>query len=190
LQRGQKIGGVKGNERMRLLLHVCCAPDLTHPFTLLREDYSVSAFFYNPNIHPEEEYYKRIGETRKLSKLWGIPLLEGEYNAEDWFNITAQYKNEPEGGKRCELCFKFRLEKTAQLAKEKGYSIFCTTLTISPHKNSNIINRLGKEIGEKYGIHYLESDFKKKDGFKKSVEISKKLGLYRQKYCGCIYSMK
>jgi predicted adenine nucleotide alpha hydrolase (AANH) superfamily ATPase len=174
---------------MRLLLHICCAPDATHPLQVLK-GYEVDGFFYNPNIYPREEYEKRLEEMRRLSRLWKLRLYEGEYDQEKWFSLTEEYKGEPEGGRRCEACFRMRLERTAQLAKERGYDLFGVTLTISPHKNSDMINEVGKEIGEKYDIPFLEVDFKKKDGFKKSVELSRELGLYRQNYCGCKYSMR
>jgi predicted adenine nucleotide alpha hydrolase (AANH) superfamily ATPase len=175
---------------MRLLLHVCCAPDATHVIQVLRKSYIVDAFFYNPNIFPKQEYEKRLTWMRRLSEKWNIVLYEGNYDQENWLLLTEKYKHEPEGGKRCDVCFAVRLEKTAQLAKEKHYDIFCTTLSISPHKNAKSINDIGKEIGAKYGIGFLEANFKKGNGFKKSVELSKELGLYRQDYCGCVYSIK
>jgi predicted adenine nucleotide alpha hydrolase (AANH) superfamily ATPase len=175
---------------MRLLLHACCAPDLTHPLQILRDKYEVYVYFYNPNIHPTEEYLKRLDDARRLCKLWGFPLIEGEYDKERWFSLAEEYKEEPEGGKRCNVCFRMRLEKTAQLARKRGYDMFGTTLTISPHKNAMLINKIGSEIGEKYGVPFLEANFKKKEGFKKSVEWSKRLRLYRQNYCGCVYSFR
>lgn len=173
---------------MKLLLHICCAPDATHPIQLLNDEYDLASFFYNPNIHPEDEYARRLESMRALSKKWDITLCEGEYDKDRWLSLTELYKEEPEGGKRCEICYRIRLEKTAMQAAEDGYDLFGTVLTISPHKNAEKINDIGRKAGKKHGIAFLESNFKKKDGFKKSVKLSKSLGLYRQTYCGCIYS--
>jgi predicted adenine nucleotide alpha hydrolase (AANH) superfamily ATPase len=176
--------------KKRLLLHVCCAPDATVPYQRLKDEYEVIAFFYNPNIHGEEEYQKRLHEVERLAKLWDFPLIVGEYNVEQWFSAVRGLEDEPEGGKRCEVCYSLRLEETAKLAKELGCEAFATVLTISPHKKAEKINAIGKEAGERHGIAYLESDFKKKDGFKESVRISRELNLYRQNYCGCRFSMR
>jgi predicted adenine nucleotide alpha hydrolase (AANH) superfamily ATPase len=173
---------------MKLLLHICCAPDATHPIQILKDNYELEAFFYNPNIHPGGEYARRLEDMRLLAKNWGIVLHEGEYDRDRWLDLAEEYRDEPEGGKRCEVCYGIRLEETAKFAEEEGYDLFGAVLTISPHKDARKINRIGREAGEKYGVPFLESDFKKKDGFKKSVEQSKSLGLYRQDYCGCIYS--
>ena len=175
---------------MRLLLHICCAPDATHPIQILKDDYDIDAFFYNPNIHPWEEYSRRLEAMRSLAKKWGVTLHEGDYDRDEWLSLADVFKDEPEGGKRCELCYRLRLEETARKAKEKGHDLFGAVLTISPHKDAAKINELGKKIGKRYDIPFLESDFKKKDGFKKSVELSKNLGLYRQDYCGCVYSIQ
>ncbi len=173
---------------MKLLLHICCAPDATHPLQILNNDYELGAFFYNPNIHPGGEYAKRLKDMRVLGKKWGIVLYEGEYDRDRWLLLAEKYKEEPEGGKRCEICYAMRLEETAKKAREEGYDLFGAVLTISPHKDARKINKIVREICEKHGVPFLESDFKKKDGFKKSVELSKGLGLYRQSYCGCTYS--
>ncbi len=175
---------------MKLLLHICCAPDATHPIQILNDDYELGAFFYNPNIHPRAEYAKRLDDMGVLAKKWGIALYEGEYDTGRWLSLTEEYKDEPEGGKRCETCYRMRLEETAKMARAEGYDLFGAVLTISPHKDARKINEIGMAVGEKYGIPFLESDFKKKDGFKKSVELSRSLGLYRQNYCGCVYSME
>ncbi len=175
---------------MKLLLHICCAPDATHPIQILNDEYELGAFFYNPNIHPAGEYARRLEDMKGLSKKWGIALYEGEYDKGRWLSLTKEYKDEPEGGKRCEACYRMRLEETAERARAEGYDLFGAVLTISPHKDARKINEIGRVAGEKYGIPFLESDFKKKDGFKKSVELSRRLGLYRQNYCGCVYSME
>jgi predicted adenine nucleotide alpha hydrolase (AANH) superfamily ATPase len=175
---------------LRLFLHICCAPDATHPIQILKDKYEIDAFFYNPNIHPGEEYAKRLEDMRFLAKKWDIVLHEGEYDKDRWLLLAEEYRDEPEGGRRCEICYRMRLEETAKKAIEEGYDLFGAVLTISPHKDAGKINEIGREISAKYGIPFLESDFKKKDGFKKSVELSKNLGLYRQDYCGCVYSIQ
>ncbi|MEW6202018.1 MAG: epoxyqueuosine reductase QueH [bacterium] len=176
------------NRLPKLLLHVCCAPCSPHIFELLREKYDVVVFFYNPNIFPEEEYELRRDELKKFCKNIDVPFIEGKYDIEIWNEIVQGLENEPEGGKRCEMCFKMRLECAAQQALETGCKIFAATLTVSPHKNAAVINQIGEEAGEKFGITFLEADFKKKDGFKKSVELSRQFGFYRQNYCGCAFS--
>ena len=174
---------------MKLLLHICCAPDATHPIQILKDEYQIDTFFYNPNIHPKEEYKKRLEDMRALSKKWNVPLHEGEYDKDRWLELAERYKDEPEGGRRCEICYAMRLEEAAKMARDEEYDVFGAVLTISPHKDAEKINEMGHELGSRYGVPYLESDFKKHDGFKKSVELSKELELYRQNYCGCIYSM-
>ena len=176
---------------MKILLNVCCAPDATHTINALREaGYEPVTFFYNPNIHPRDEYFKRVEDMKKLAAIKNTKDHEDvPYDIVEWFVICKPLANEPERGKRCEVCFRMRMDKTAQKAKETGFEIFATTLTISPHKDTALINRLGKEAAEKYGVKYYESDFKKKDGFKKSIALSKEYGLYRQDYCGCSYSL-
>jgi predicted adenine nucleotide alpha hydrolase (AANH) superfamily ATPase len=175
----------------KILLNVCCAPDATHSINALREAGFVPVtFFYNPNIHPRDEYYKRVEDMKKLAKETGVENIEDvPYDIKEWFGLCRPYAMEPERGKRCEICFKMRMDKTAQKAAELGISIFATTLTISPHKDTKLINSLGTAAAAKYGVKYYESDFKKKDGFKKSIVLSKEHGLYRQDYCGCSYSL-
>ncbi len=171
-------------------MHICCAPCATHCINLLKEmGYDVIGFFYNPNIHPAKEYEKRKNELEKLRKYFGIEIIEGEYDVKGWFEKIKGYEKEKEGGKRCEICYKIRLEETAKIARELGIKYFTTTLTISPWKDSRKIFRIGNEISKKYDVKFLEIDFKKNDGFKKSVELSKKFKMYRQKYCGCIFSL-
>lgn len=147
-----------------------------------------AVFFYNPNIHPASEYALRAGEVAGFCDSNKIRLIHERYDCNRWFSCTRGFEKEPEKGKRCEICFRFRLEKAALKARELNYDSFATTLTLSPHKNARLINDIGRTCGEKFGIHYLESDFKKKDGFKKSTEISRELGFYRQQYCGCTFS--
>lgn len=174
----------------KILVHVCCAPDGLYVLKLLRESYDVAGFFFNPNIHPQEEYQLRLEETLKVGHLLGVPIIIGDYDAEKWFSLTRNFKDEPEKGRRCDLCYAWRLNKTGWLAQQKGFDLFTTSLTISPWKKALVINRIGLMLGKKWGVNFLEADFKKKDGFKKSVELSHQYGLYRQKFCGCLYSKK
>ncbi|MBC7332084.1 MAG: epoxyqueuosine reductase QueH [Synergistetes bacterium] len=174
----------------KILLHICCAPDATYPFLDLSKKYEVIGYFYSSNIHPEEEYIKRLEALKKLANAWNFKVIIEEYNPKDWFNAIKGFEGEPEGGKRCQLCFYIQLKKSAQKALEENIKSFTTTLTISPHKNVRLINELGQKIAEELKIVFLEKIFRKNDGFKKSVELSKKLGLYRQSYCGCIFSLR
>ena len=174
----------------KLLLHVCCGPCATHVIDELKKDYDVTLFFYNPNIHPCGEFVKRLGEAQKVASAFGVPLVEGGYDVDSWLRSIAGLEEEPEGGRRCTVCFADRLSETALFAKENGFDYFTTTLTISPHKDSEVINRIGSALAGKHGVCWIHSDFKKKDGFRKSSDMSKKLSLYRQRYCGCFYSVK
>lgn len=172
----------------KLLLHICCAPDATHPLDLLDGSIEVTGCFFNPNIEPREEYEKRLGEMKRLSEILGIKLIEGEYTSEKWTSLKEGHEDDPEGGERCKICYEFRLEQTARIALENGFDYFSTTLTISPHKDADIINELGEKIAREVGggIKHLPSNFKKKGGFESSLNLSKKHGLYRQNYCGCL----
>lgn len=172
---------------MKVLLHICCAVCATYCLQRLRQEgYEVSGYFYNPNIQPEEEYLRRLRETRKLARAENFPLIVGDYNLDDWFAQIKGWEKEPEGGRRCLRCFSLRLKKAAEVAKKKSFSAFTTTLTISPHKNAQAINETGGNIGK--GL-FLPRDFKKQDGFKRTQELSKQYNFYHQDYCGCIYSL-
>lgn len=174
-----------------VLVHTCCAPCAAYCFESLEEKgYKITGYFYNPNIHPESEYNKRLEELKRYCGEKGFELILEEDPPEKWFNKIKGYEQEKERGKRCEICFYMRLEKTALYAVNKGFNAFATVLTISPHKNSFIINETGKKIAKKYNIKFIEENFKKHDGFKKSIEISEKYGFYRQNYCGCVYSFR
>ena len=176
--------------KQRLLLHACCGPCSAYVIESLRPTYDVTLFFYNPNIYPKEEYLKRLDAVKKVSKEMRVPLVIEEYDQEIWNDAVKGCESDFEGGKRCEICIHFRLEVTAEYAKKNNYDIFATSLTVSPYKNAIMINDIGKDLDREYNIEYLESDFKQNDGYKKSIILSKQLGLYRQAYCGCIYSMK
>lgn len=176
--------------RKRLLLHSCCGPCTTVPVERLQTEYEIVCFEYNPNIHPAEEHQLRVRELKNLSKQLDFKLVLSKYDPDDWFVRVKGFENEPEGGQRCKICFRMRMEKTAQFAREKCFDCFTTTLTISPHKNAALINKIGNEIAERMNMPFLESNFKKKDGYKRSIELSKVYNLYRQNYCGCIYSRR
>ena len=173
-----------------MLVHVCCAPDALYVLKLLKEDYVVSGFFYNPNIHPQEEYLLRLKETRRVAQALEVPLIEGVYDDKKWLAVTEKHKDEPEKGRRCDICYALRIQKTAEKASELGFAFFTTVMSLSPWKKSDVLNRQGIMFARRYRLRFLEADFKKKDGFKKSVELSRDFGLYRQEYCGCIYSMR
>lgn len=177
-------------EKPGILLHICCAPCSTHPIEVLKEDYRVTGFFYGPNIHPELEYIIRLEEMEKYAQIAGIELIRAEYEMARWFHLVEGLEDEPEGAERCNICYRMRLEKTADYAIERGIHNFSTTLTVSPHKESDVINAIGEEVARRYGLNFYKANFKKKDGFKKCVELSKRHGLYRQNYCGCVSSRR
>lgn len=176
--------------RPKLLAHACCAPDALYVFGLLREDFEVTGFFYNPNIHPEEEFRRRLEETRKVAERLGLPLLEADYDADRWMKHAEKFKDEPEKGRRCDVCYALRLRRTAEQAAASGFDCFTTVMSLSPWKKAATLNRIGRMLGRRFKVRYLEADFKKKDGFRKSVELSRAHGLYRQDYCGCLYSLR
>jgi predicted adenine nucleotide alpha hydrolase (AANH) superfamily ATPase len=174
----------------KMLVHICCAPDALYVMDLLRQDYDLSGFFYNPNIHPREEYDLRREETEKVARALGFDLIDAPYEDVRWHEVTAKFKDEPEKGRRCDICYALRLARTAQKASEQGFDIFTTVMSLSPWKKAEVMNKIGKMFGRRYKVEFLEANFKKKDGFKKSVELSKKHRLHRQDYCGCVYSLK
>jgi hypothetical protein len=150
----------------------------------------VSGHFYNPNIHPPEEYQRRLLEMEGYARRIGLPLLMGGYDVERWREAVRGLEAEPEGGARCLVCYRLRLAETAALAQQEGFSHFTTTLSISPHKRAEAINAIGRELGARYGLEFYAADFKKKDGFAHSLRLSREAGLYRQDYCGCIFSLE
>jgi len=174
----------------RLLLHICCAPDATVGIERLSPDFEVEGFFCNPNVHPADEYRRRLDGMRDLSDRVHFSFTEGEYDTGAWFEAVRGLENEPEKGARCGICIERRLRSTAATARENQFDAFATVLTISPKKNAALINRLGTLAGEEFGVEYVPTDLKKKDGFKRSVELSRAYGLYRQDYCGCEYSKR
>lgn len=180
------------NGRPRLFLHACCAPCASYVLEYLSKYFDITAYFYNPNIEYEEckKRYDELSRLISLMPLEGeVTLLPFEYS-NDFDSIAKGFEDEPEGGARCERCFALRLDKTAKLAKENGFDYFTTTLSISPHKNSELLNKIGNAVGEKYGISHLPCDFKKRNGYRRSIELSNAYNLYRQNFCGCIYSKR
>ncbi len=181
---------IKAMKKPGLLLHVCCAPCSTHVIDLLRREHEVEAFYYNPNIHPAGEYEKRLAESKRYCRKIGAAFHLGEHDPEAWLRRVKGHEGDEEGGERCRICYRMRLEETARKARKMGFKFFATTLSISPHKDAKTINELGAEIGEKHGLRFYGADFKKKDGFKRSVELSREHGMRRQSYCGCVFSMR
>ena len=175
-------------DRPRLALHSCCGPCSSYVLEYLTRYFDVTLFFYNPNIHPEDEYSKRLVEQNRLCDILGIKTVECDYDPQNYFDYVKGLEDAPEGGERCTKCFEMRLDYTARLAKKHGFSLIATTLTVSPHKNAPLINEIGEGIAKKYGISWLPSDFKKKGGYLRSIELSRQYELYRQNYCGCIFS--
>jgi len=181
--------------KKRLLLHTCCAPCASYVIELLKPEYDITLFFYNPNIEPEDEYIKRKNELNNLLQIVNssketpqIGLLENEYDNSAFTAAVLSYQNQPEGGERCTECYKIRLYETAKRAKAEEYDIFTSTLSVSPHKNAKLLNEFGQNAANEYVIDYLEADFKKKDGYLHSIKLTKKYNLYRQTYCGCSFS--
>jgi len=180
--------------RKRILLHSCCAPCSSWVITYLTKYFDITILYYNPNISPNEEYDKRKKEQirliKEIDKIGTIDIIDCDYDNDIYEEKIKGYEECPERGERCTICFNLRLEKTAKIAKENNFDYFCSTLTVSPYKNAKLINEIGKELGDKYNIKWLYSDFKKENGYKNSIELSKKYNLYRQDYCGCIYSKR
>lgn len=172
------------------LVHVCCAPDTAYGVRAMRVRFDVTGFFYNPNIHPREEFRKRLLSTLDLQEKDPFPLVIGSGGEEAWEVAVRGLEDEPERGRRCEACIRLRLRETARKAVEFGMPAFGTVLTVSPKKDAAMVNRVGREEGERAGIRFAEADLKKGDGYLKSVRISREMGLYRQRYCGCKYSEK
>ena len=186
------IENISPDNPPRLLLHSCCAPCSSYTLEYLSRYFDITVYYFNPNISPKQEFDKRFEEQKRLISQMpfknSVTLVEGDYNYDDFLEIAKGLENVPEGGERCFRCYKMRLESTARLAKEQGFDYFCTTLSISPLKNSQKINELGFEIEEKYGVKWLPSDFKKHEGYKRSIQLSREYSLYRQNFCGCVFS--
>ncbi|MFA9380577.1 MAG: epoxyqueuosine reductase QueH [Acetanaerobacterium sp.] len=181
-------------EAPSLLLHACCAPCASYVLEYLSQYFRITLYYYNPNISSPEEYAKRVGEVNRLVTLLPaarpVKLIEGEYDPERFLSLAKGLEGEREGGARCARCYELRLQSTAQLAREQGFDYFTTTLSISPYKNADKLNEIGERLAQQYGVKHLPCDFKKRGGFKRSVELSAQYGLYRQDYCGCVFSME
>lgn len=177
-----------------LLLHSCCAPCSSYVLEYLSDYFEITVLYYNPNIYPEEEYDKRVQEQKRLiagmNTAHPVHLIEGRFDSREFYNAVRGLEHIPEGGERCHACFRLRLEETARIASEKGFDYFTTTLTISPLKNAVKLNEIGEELSNQYQIQWLPSDFKKRNGYKRSVELSAEYNLYRQDYCGCVFSKR
>ena len=189
IQELQALGKVP-----RLLLHSCCAPCSSHCIAYLSDYFKITVFYYNPNISSEEEYRKRVKEQirfiNEYPAKYKVDFIEGDYDTESFYNMAKGLEDCREGGERCFKCYELRLRKTAQTASMNNYDYFTTTLTISPLKNAQLLNSIGAELAEKYGIPWLYSDFKKREGYKRSIILSKEYDLYRQNYCGCVFSKR
>ncbi|MDF2485986.1 MAG: hypothetical protein K0R46_2154 [Herbinix sp.] len=185
---------IEEKHRPKLLIHSCCAPCSSYVLEYLSNHFDITIFYYNPNIYPQEEYIRRVEEQIQL--IQAMPLAsqvyfkQGDYQPQQYYQAIRGLEGEPEGGNRCFVCYELRLREAAQLAKEGGYEYFTTTLSISPHKNAEKLNEIGSRLAAEYGTFYLPSDFKKKNGYKRSIELSGEYNLYRQDYCGCVYSIR
>ena len=178
----------------RLLLHSCCAPCSSYVLEYLSDYFEITVFYYNPNIYPPEEFGKRVEEQKRLIRQLPakhpISFLDGPYEPERFYEMAKGLEQSPEGGERCFKCYRLRLAETAEMARAGKYDYFTTTLSISPLKNAEKLNEIGGALARDYGVAYLYSDFKKRNGYKRSTELSKEYGLYRQDYCGCVFSMR
>lgn len=182
----EEINSLDGKKT--LLMHSCCGPCSTACIERLKDYFDITVVYYNPNIEPVEEYNKRKSVQKEVLKRLDIKYMDCDYDNETFRHLTKELSLEPEGGKRCAVCFGIRLKKTALLAKENNFDYFTTTLTVSPHKNSELINKIGLNIADFIDVKFLVADFKKRNGYKRSIELSKEYNLYRQNYCGCLYS--
>lgn len=184
----------KSSETPTLLLHSCCAPCSSYVLEYLSRYFYITIFYYNPNIDTRSEFDRRVNEQKRLIQempmAHEVKFIEGAYDSDRFYEMAEGMEDMPEGGERCFKCYRLRLEEAAKEAKKRGFDCFTTTLSISPLKNAQVLNETGKELSEKYGVKYLYSDFKKKEGYKRSCELSKEYGLYRQDYCGCEFSKK
>ena len=181
----------QNKEKPTLLIHSCCGPCSSHVLALLNQYFQITIFYYNPNIYPLDEYVRREEEQERLISYFSdVGFIRGLYDSDKYFSIVDGLESEREGGRRCYKCISMRMEEACKYAKENGYDFFTTTLSVSPHKNSRMINEIGYALEKEYNVSYLYSDFKKKDGYKRSIFLSNKYNLYRQDYCGCKYSAR
>jgi len=182
---------MKNNVIMKVLLHDCCAPCGAYVIEELQKDgHKVTVYFYNPNIFPEEEYNLRLDEMKKYCEKYSVDLIVGKYEHDEWLEFIKGLENEPEKGKRCEKCFQKRLAEVAQKANEESFEAYASTLTISPHKPAEMINKIGHEFAEFYSLKYIDTIWRKNDGFRKSCKLSEDEDFHRQNYCGCEFSIR
>ncbi len=185
---------ISDNTKPTLLLHSCCAPCSSYVLEYLSQYFAITVFYFNPNIYPEEEFHKRIDEQKKLISqmkfINPVQFIGSDYSSERFYDTVRGLEDIHEGGERCFACYKLRLDETAKLASDMDFDYFTTTLSISPYKNASKLNEISEELSEIYSVKVLPSDFKKRNGYKRSVEISAEYGLYRQNYCGCVFSMR
>lgn len=193
------LGGIEKENSLsgklpRLMLHACCAPCSSYVLEYLVKHFEIAILYYNPNISDKLEYSKRVKELKRLLKEMplanSVEILEGRYNPKEYFDAVKGLENMGEKSRRCYACYELRMEYTARTALEKGFDYFTTTLSISPHKNADWINEIGEDLEKQYDVHYLYADFKKRNGYKRSIELSEQYHLYRQDFCGCVYSKK
>ena len=190
----QLISGIEPGKVPSLLLHACCAPCSSYCLEYLSQYFTITILFYNPNISPETEYIKRVDEIKRLIEELPVKnkvsLIEGRYLPSEFYTSVKGLENEPEGGKRCHVCYELRLKEAAVTAKKLNFDYFTTTLSISPLKDAEKLNEIGKKLSDEYDVAYLYSDFKKKNGYKRSIELSREYNLYRQNFCGCVFSKR
>jgi predicted adenine nucleotide alpha hydrolase (AANH) superfamily ATPase len=184
----------KEQRRPRLLIHSCCAPCSSYVLEYLSGYFDITVFYYNPNIHPEGEYIRRVREQQNLIREMPlqpeVQFIQGEYVPADYYDKVKGLEAEAEGGRRCFICYELRLREAVRLAAEEGFDYFTTTLSISPYKNAGKLNEIGNNLAKEYGVPFLPSDFKKRNGYKRSIELSREYNLYRQDYCGCVFSLR
>ena len=189
----QLISGMN-DRRPKLLIHSCCAPCSSYVMEYLSHYFEITIYYFNPNIYPEQEYIRRVEEQQRLIEEMNLSskvhFIQGDFNPNTFYEAVNGMEQEPEGGDRCFICYELRLREAAVLASKLGFDYFTTTLSISPHKNAQKLNEIGNSLSKEYGVEYLPSDFKKKNGYKRSIELSKEYNLYRQDYCGCVYSFR
>lgn len=197
LELDKIISGIESKQAIKvpsLLIHSCCAPCSSYVLEYLSEYFAITVYYYNPNIYPESEYERRAKEQERLIKTMQFknPVLftMGEYEPKKYYELIKGHERDAEGGERCIKCYRMRLEEAARVAQEGRFEFFTTTLTISPHKNASKLNEIGEEMASKYGVLFLPSDFKKRNGFKRSIELANEYALYRQDYCGCVFSSR
>ena len=188
LEMEKVIANIEGAKKPKLLLHSCCAPCSSACIERLKKHFELTIFYYNPNLDSVEEYSLRASEQMRLCKELGVDVLVSDYSPNTFLSAVKGHENDLEGGARCDICFALRLDQTAKIAKDRGFDFFTTTLTISPLKNAQKLNEIGYACAKKHGANWLPSDFKKKGGYLRSIELSKEYGLYRQDYCGCAFS--